>query len=64
MKEEWSKVNLYSDENRPKISRIIEIEYELTEAVMKGHKSYMGDEYREKRMEMYRLRREVLDSGK
>lgn len=64
MKEEWSKVNLYSDENRPKISRIIEIEYELTEAVMKGHKSYMGDEYREKRMEMYRLRREVLNSGK
>lgn len=64
MKEEWSKVNLYSDENRPKISRIIKIEYELTEAIMKGHKSYMGDEYREKRMEMYRLRREVLDSGK
>lgn len=64
MKEEWSKVNLYSDENRPKISRIIEIEYELTEAVMKGHKSYMGDEYKEKRMEMYRLRREVLNSGK
>lgn len=62
MKEKWLKIDLYSVENRPKISRIIEIESKLTEAIRNGHRAHLGDEYREIRNEMLRLRREVLNS--
>lgn len=60
MKENWSNVNLYSKENIPKISRIIQIELKLTEAIMKGHKSYWGDEFKEIRLEMLELRKQLL----
>lgn len=59
MKDKWLKVNLYSEENKPKISRIIKIESELTEAVRNGHKAHLGDEFREKRNEMIKLRKEI-----
>lgn len=63
MKEKWKGVDLYSEENRPKVSRIIQIEWEITEAVRKGHKAYWGDEFREKRNEMLQLRKELLNDN-
>lgn len=62
MKEKWLEIDLYSEENKPKISRIIQIESVLTEAIRNGHQAHLGDEYREIRNEMLRLRREVLNS--
>lgn len=64
MKNKWSSVNLYSEENKPKISRIIQIELELTEAVMNGHKAHLGDQYKDKRNEMIRLRSEIIGNKK
>ena len=60
MKEKWLKVDLYKNDNLPKISRIIQIEMELTEAVMKGHKCHWGDVFKEKRNEMIKLRKELI----
>ena len=48
MKEEWTKVNYWKEENKEKISKIIKIEMELTEAIRNGHKSFWGDQFREK----------------
>jgi hypothetical protein len=62
MKEKWLAVNLYNEKNKPKISRIIQIEWELTEAVRAGHKSYWGDQFKEKRNEMLQLRKELIES--
>lgn len=64
MVSKWSNVNLYSEENKPKVSRIISLEMEITNAVMNGHKPHMGDEFKEKRNEIIRLRKELLDSVK
>jgi hypothetical protein len=62
MREKWLKVNLYSEVNKPKISRIIQIESEITDAVMNGHKCHLGDIFRDKRNEMLRLRAEIISS--
>lgn len=64
MREKWVGINLYEEEVKPKISKIIQIEWELTEAIRSGHKSYWGDEFREKRNEMIRLRNEILNNQK
>ena len=61
MKGKWLNVNLYDEQNKPKISRIIQIEMELTEAIRNGHKSFWGDQFREKRNEMLQLRKELLE---
>lgn len=37
-------------------SIIIKYEWEMTEAVMKGHRPHMGDMFKEKRQEVKRLR--------
>jgi hypothetical protein len=63
MNAKWRKVNLYDENNKPKISRIIEIEWELTNAIRNGHKSFMGDEFREKRVELLQLRKELLNGN-
>lgn len=63
MKEKWIGINLYDERNKPKISRIIKIEWELTEAIRNGHKAFWGDEFREKRNEMLQLRKEILDGN-
>lgn len=64
MREKWSGIDLYSEVNKPKISKIIQIELELTEAIRNGHKAHMGDEYKEKRNEMIRLRMEITQNKK
>lgn len=64
MKEKWLSVNLYDEEIKPKISKIIQIEWELTEAIRNGHKSYWGDQFRDKRNEMIKLRNEILNGIK
>jgi len=51
--------NEYSLEVRSKISRIIQIELEITNAVREGHKPFFGDKFKEKREEAIQLRREV-----
>jgi hypothetical protein len=43
----------------PKISKVIALELEITEAVMHGHKPTDGDIYEEKRRELIRLRKEL-----
>jgi hypothetical protein len=63
MNAKWRKVNLYDENNKPKISRIIEIEWELTNAIRNDHKSFMGDEFREKRVELLQLRKELLNGN-
>ena len=62
MKGNWRNVNLYDEQNKPKISRIIQIEMELTEAIRNGHKAFWGDQFREKRNEMLQLRKELLEN--
>ena len=62
MKGKWLNVNLYDERNKPKISRIIQIEMELTEAIRNGHKAFWGDAFREKRNEMLQLRKELLEN--
>jgi hypothetical protein len=62
MRDKWLNVNLYDEKNKPKISRIIKIEMELTEAIRNGHKSFWGDDFREKRNEMIQLRKELLEN--
>mgnify|MGYP003330489677 CR=1 FL=1 len=59
MKEQWLKVNYYSEENKIKISRIIEIEWEITNAVQNGHRCHLGDIFKDKRNEMNKLRKEL-----
>jgi Mg2+ and Co2+ transporter CorA len=61
MTKKWLKVNQYKEENKEKISRIIQIEWELTEAIRAGHKSHWGDQFRDKRNEMIRLRNEIIN---
>lgn len=60
MENKWTGINLYTEENKKKISRIIQIEWKLTEAIRNGHKAYWGDQFREERNEMLRLRKEIL----
>jgi hypothetical protein len=60
MEYKWKGINLYSEENNKKISRIIQIEWKITEAIRNGHKSYWGDQFREERNEMLQLRKEIL----
>ena len=62
MKEKWTRLNYYTETNKEKISKIIKIEWELTEAIRSGHKAFWGDEFREKRNEMLQLRKELLKS--
>lgn len=61
MKEKWVGVNLYDEQIKPKISRIIQIELEITEAIRAGHQAHWGDGFRDKRNEMLRLRKEITD---
>jgi Mg2+ and Co2+ transporter CorA len=61
MRDKWLSVDVYSEENKKRISRIIEIEWELTEAIRAGHKSHWGDQFKEKRNEMVKLRKELID---
>jgi hypothetical protein len=61
MRDKWLNVNLYDERNKPKISRIIQIEMEITEAIRNGHKAFWGDQFREKRNEMLQLRKELLE---
>ena len=42
-----------------KIGRIIKIEWEITEAIRNGHKSHWGDEFKEKRNEAEKYRKEI-----
>jgi len=51
--------NEYTPENKDKISRIVQIEWEITTAIREGHKSFYGDKFKEKREEAIRLRREI-----
>lgn len=60
MEDKWKGINLYSEENKKKISRIIEIELKITEAIRNGHQSHWGDQFRDERNEMLRLRKEIL----
>ena len=62
MKEKWTKLNHYTETNKEKISKIIKIEWELTEAIRNGHKAFWGDQFREKRNEMLQLRKELLEN--
>ena len=62
MKEKWTRLNYYNETNKEKISKIIKIEWELTEAIRNGHKAFWGDEFREKRNEMLQLRKELLEN--
>lgn len=55
--------NYYSPENNPKVSRILKLEYEITKAVMDGHKPHLGDEFKEKRKELKQLRKELFDEN-
>lgn len=43
----------------PSISKVIQLELEITEAVMHGHKPTDDDIYEEKRRELIRLRKEL-----
>ena len=43
----------------PRISRIIELELEITEALSKGHKAAEEDEFKKHREELKRLREEL-----
>ena len=45
-----------NDINEKLISRIIEIEYEITSEVLKGHKPFVGDHLEFKRNEVNTLR--------
>ena len=63
MTDKWLKVDQYKEGNGEKISRIIKIEWELTEAIRAGHKSHWGDQFKEKRNEMLRLRKELLNEN-
>lgn len=42
-----------------KISRILKLELEITEAIFHGHRPSEDDQYKEKREELKRLREEV-----
>ena len=42
-----------------KISRILKLELEITEAIFHGHNPRQDDQYQEKREELERLREEV-----
>ena len=42
-----------------KISRILKLELEITEAIFHGHKPNAEDIYKEKREELKRLRKEI-----
>ena len=46
-------------ETNEKISKIIKYEWEITNAVRAGHKPFWGDEYRDKRNEIIKLRKEL-----
>ena len=61
MEYKWKGIDLYSEENKKKISRIIQIELKITEAIRNGHQSYWGDQFRDERNEMLRLRKEILE---
>jgi hypothetical protein len=63
MKEKWLGVNLYDEQNKAKISRIIQIELEIIEAIRAGHQAHWGDKFKEKRNEMLRLRKEITDGS-
>jgi len=45
--------------NHPNTSKIIELELEITSAIINGHRPSADDQYEEKRKELERLRREI-----
>ena len=47
----------------PRISKIIELELKITEAIIHGHKPTRDDEYEKDREEIERLRRELKMLG-
>ena len=44
----------------PRISRVIELELEITEAIFKGHKPSENDQFGESRKELRKLREELF----
>jgi len=51
--------NEYSPEVNEKIGVIAKIEWEITEAIRSGHKSHWGDDFKDKRNEAEKLRKEI-----
>lgn len=49
-------MNHYND---PRISKIIQLELAITEAISKGHKAKDNDEFKEYRKELKQLREEL-----
>ena len=49
----------YEQSVNEKIGRIIKIEWEITEAIRSGHKSHWGDEFKEKRNEAEKFRKDI-----
>jgi hypothetical protein len=51
---------MYSEEHQEKISRIIELDLEMTRAIIKGHRPHHGDEFQAHRDELLKLRCEIF----
>ena len=47
-------------ERQEKTSRIIKLDLEMTQAIIKGHRPYYGDEFQAHREELLKLRIEVF----
>ena len=54
---------MYSAEHQEKISRIIELDLEMTRAIIKGHRPHHGDEFQAHRDELLKLRIEVFPNS-
>ncbi len=51
--------NLYSEENQKILSRIVELEYQITKALFNGFKSHDNDIFKESREELKKLRKQI-----
>lgn len=51
--------NLYSEENQKILSRIVELEYDITRAIFNGHKCSDSDIFKENREELKKLRKQI-----
>ena len=50
---------MFNKETEDKLSRIIKLELEITEALSKGHKASENDQFKEYREELKKLREEL-----
>ncbi len=50
--------------NDPRISRIIELELKVTRAVINGHRPAENDEYKNDRLEIQKLRKEIENENR